>query len=160
MPCYLFTYHGHGTWLPDNARGYVRRKQGVLATDKQMADCYRRNFSGEEVGFDRQSQQTLIDAAVEAFRCQTMRGHAIATETTHLHLLASWTTNRTWQVVRRQLRESLTRRLNLEVERRRWFSKQPSRKQVKDQSHFDYLVQSYLPKHSGLKWCKHRGVYC
>ena len=113
MPCYLFTYHGHGTWLPDHARGYVRRKVGVLASDRHMADCYRRNSKREAVRFDRKSQQTLIEAALEAFRCQSLRGHGMANDATHLHVLVSWTTLRTWQVVRRQLRGSLTRRLNL-----------------------------------------------
>lgn len=159
MPCYLFTYHGHGTWLPDHSRGYVRRKEGVLASDARMADCYRRNFNGEAVHFNRQSQQTMIEAALEAFRCQSLRGHGIATNATHLHVLVSWTTERNWQVVRRQLRGSLTRRLNLELERRPWFSKQPSRKRVKEQRHFDHLMGSYLPKHPGLKWFEDRGVF-
>lgn len=159
MPCYLFTYHGYGTWLPDHHRGYVRRKEGVLASDAPMAVCYRRNMKREAAQFDRKIQQTLIEAALEAFRCQSIRGHGIATDTTHLHVLVSWTTNRTWQVVRRQLRGSLTRRLNLEIERRSWFSKQPSRKRVKDQRHFDHLMGSYLPKHSGLKWFENRGVF-
>ena len=43
MPCYLFTYHGYGTWLPDRSRGYVRRKEGILPTDEApMAECYRK----------------------------------------------------------------------------------------------------------------------
>ena len=83
----------------------------------------------------------------------------MATDATHLHVLVSWTTERTWQVVRRQLRASLTRRLNLEIERRPWFSKQPSRKRVKEQRPFDHLMQSYLPKHSGWKWCENRGIF-
>jgi hypothetical protein len=49
MPCYLFTYHGHGTWLPDHARGYVRRKVGVLAADVEMARNYRGNLIGDAV---------------------------------------------------------------------------------------------------------------
>lgn len=68
MPCYLFTYHGHGTWLPDHPRGYVRRKVGVLATDDQMAVCYRSNLQVEAVNFSRDIQRVLIDAALEAFQ--------------------------------------------------------------------------------------------
>src|SRR4051794_35604479 len=29
MPCYLFTYHAYGSWMPDHKRGYVHRGQGV-----------------------------------------------------------------------------------------------------------------------------------
>ncbi len=44
------------------------------------------------------------------------------------------------------------RRLNRDFERRPWFSKGGSRKQVADQEHFDYLVHVYLPRHTGRKW--------
>ena len=159
MPCYLFTYHGHGTWLPDHPRGYVRRKEGVLASDAHMAVCYRRNMNTEQVHFDAEMQRTMIAAAIEAFPIQGIRGHAIATDATHLHVLVSWTSDRTWEVVRRQLRGSLTRRLNKEFERREWFSKQPSRKRVKDRRHFDHLMEVYLMRHRGLKWREDRGVF-
>jgi len=152
MPCYLFTYHGYGTWMPDHAQGYVRRKEGVLASDNNMATYYRNNLKEDPVSFSRSMQRHLLAAAIEAFKFQELRGHFIAAENTHLHVLVSWRSNAAWQLVRRRLRSSLTRWLNREVERRTWFSKQPSRKQVNDQRHFDYLMSTYLPKHSGLKW--------
>jgi len=157
MPCYLFTYHGYGTWMPDHDRGYVRRKEGILATDKNMSTYYRRNLLHDPVSFSPTMQSQLIAAAIEAFAFQELRGHYIATEITHLHVLVSWRSNAAWQLVRRRLRSSLTRRLNREVERRPWFSKQPSRKQVREQQHFDYLMNTYLPKHSGIKWSEEQG---
>ncbi|HEX3599315.1 MAG TPA: hypothetical protein VHU84_04190 [Lacipirellulaceae bacterium] len=83
----------------------------------------------------------------------------MATESTHLHVLVSWTLDRKWDVVRAKLRESLSRRLNREVGRRLWFSKSPSRKRVKDRQHFNYLVEVYLPKHSGWKWTEGVGAF-
>ncbi|NOZ40575.1 MAG: hypothetical protein GXP24_10155 [Planctomycetes bacterium] len=159
MPCYLFTYHGYGTWLPDHPRGYVRRKEGILPTDKHMAECYRKNQREETACFNRDVQRVMIGEAIEACTHQDLRGHGIATDPSHLHVLVSWKSERTWQAVRRSLRSSLTRRLNQEVERRTWFSKQPSRKQVKERSHFEYLLKTYLPKHRGLKWCEDCGVF-
>ncbi|WP_168205474.1 transposase [Bythopirellula goksoeyrii] len=159
MPCYLFTYHGHGTWMPDNPRGYVRRKEGILAPDTHMATCYRDNMCSAAICFDHEIQQILINAALEAFEHQPVRGHAVATESTHLHILVSWQTNRTWKIVCRQLRGSLSRKLNQEFERSEWFSKQPSRKRVADRQHFDHLMDVYLPRHSGLKWREGGGVY-
>jgi len=159
MPCYFFTYHGHGTWMPDHQRGYVRRKEGVLATDSAMAENYRRNQKFATSQFDERMQKLLIEETLEACLHQQLRGHGIATESTHLHVLVSWRTDRTWQEVRRSLRSSLTRRLNREVERRTWFSKQPSRKRVEDRDHFDYLTRAYLPQHAGWKWSEERGLY-
>ena len=159
MPCYLFTYHGHGTWMPDHQRGYVRRKEGVLASNARMAVCYRRNMRTEPVYFDARIQRAMIAALLEALPIQETRGHAIATDVAHLHVLVSWASDRAWEVVRRQLRGSLTRRLNREFERREWFSKQPSRKRVKDRKLFDYLMEHYLMRHRGLKWREDRGVF-
>jgi len=160
MPCYLFTYHGYGTWLPDHPQGYVRRKEGVLATDVRMAERYRSNQCEKTAEFDPSIQRTMIDAVVGACLHQGLRGHATATDPSHVHVLVSWHSDRSWQLVRRQLRSSITRKLNLDIERRSWFSKQPSRKRVKDRSHFEYLLQTYLPRHRGLKWSEDRGVYC
>jgi REP element-mobilizing transposase RayT len=159
MPCYLFTYHGHGTWLPDHQRGYVRRKEGVLATDVQMASHYRSNLQDNAIEFTREMQQVMIDALQEACSFQDLRGHYVATESTHVHILVSWNTNKTWEDVRRGLRNSLTRQVNRAFEKREWFSKQPSRKRVADRKHFDYLVETYLPRHRGLKWRENVGVF-
>jgi len=71
----------------------------------------------------------------------------------------SWTIDRAWQVVRAKLGESMTRRLNREVARRRWFAKSPSRKRIENREHFDYLMDMYLPKHRGWKWKEGIGEY-
>jgi hypothetical protein len=159
MPCYLFTYHGHGTWLPDHERGYVRRKEGVLAADLQMASRYRSNFQGNAIKLTSEMQMVIINALQEAFSYQSLRGHFVATESTHVHVLVSWSTEKSWEDVRRGLRNSLTRQLNRTFEKREWFSKQPSRKRVAGQKHFDHLVEKYLPRHRGLKWRENVGVF-
>ena len=158
MPCYLFTYHAHGSWMPDNPRGYVKRGQGILAQDKQMAAQYRGNLEQETIHFDPKIQQLVIAETEVACSHQNLRCHFIATEPTHIHVLVSWTIDRTWEVVRAKLRESLSRRLNGDVKRCEWFSKSPSRKRVKDRAHFDYLITKYLPKHRGWKWAEGVGA--
>jgi predicted DNA-binding protein with PD1-like motif len=97
MPCYLylFTYHGHGTLLPDHQQGYVRRKEGILATDLEMASRYRGNLLDAAVEFTREMQQKLIEASLEAFEFQSLRGHFVATESTHVHILVSWQSEKT-----------------------------------------------------------------
>ncbi len=159
MPCYLFTYHAYGSWLPDHRRGYVHRGVGVLASDKHMGELYRANAKQDAVRFDRTIQRHLVDGTLEACAAQQLRCHVIATDPTHVHVLTSWQSERTWQLVRRQIRGNITRRLNEWYKRQEWFSKSPSRKRVKDQKHFDYLANVYLPKHSGLKWCEGRGKF-
>jgi hypothetical protein len=152
MSCFLFTYHAHGSWMPDHRRGYVRRGTGILRPDIKMAVRYRSKLTQDAVSFDAIIQRHLIEETLVAAAYQEFRCHYLATESTHLHALVSWTIERKWQIVRSKLRESVTRRLNREVQPRDWFSKSPSRKQVRDRTHFDYLVEVYLPRHSGLKW--------
>lgn len=53
-----------------------------------------------------------------------------------------------------------TRRRSSEEERGRFvlkLSRGGSRKRVRDKCHFDYLMQTYLAKHKGVKWFEDRG---
>ena len=60
MPCYHFTYHGYGTWMPDHLQGYVRRKVGVLPADQHLAECYRKNQREAVVYFDERVQRVIV----------------------------------------------------------------------------------------------------
>jgi hypothetical protein len=51
MPCYLFTYHAYGSWMPDRPQGYVRRGKGILPTDTRMAERYRKNTKYDKAPF-------------------------------------------------------------------------------------------------------------
>ena len=159
MPCYLFTFHAYGSWLPDHRRGYVHRGDGILPTDEHMGELYRGNLKQAEVRFDHEIQRRLVDAGLGACSHQSLRCHFVSTEPTHVHVLASWTDDRQWQDIRRQLGSSLTRSLNQNVKRQKWLAKSPSHKRVNDRRHFTYLTTDYLVKHSGVKWAEGRGVF-
>ena len=152
MPCYLFTYHAYSSWMPDREEGYVRRGEGLLPADEERARLYRRDAVEQPVVFDPRIQLLLIDEVRAASPHQRFRVHYVATEPTHVHALVSWQDDRPWKNMRSNLKSSLTRRLNRELERRTWLSENASRKQVKHQAHFDYLVNEYLPSHRGRKW--------
>jgi hypothetical protein len=159
MPVYLFTFHAYGTWMPDRPRGYVRRGEGVLPTDVEMAEMYRRLAQEPHAIFSEAVQRAFIDEALIAGEKQRFEVRFIATETTHVHVLLSWRSEKPWEKVRSGLRQSFTRRLNRDFERREWFVDGASRKRVKDRNHFDHLVETYLPAHSGWKWSKEKGCY-
>ncbi len=159
MPCYLVTYHAYGSWMPDHLRGFVKRRQGILAPDKEMAEQYRDNLKQAVVRFTGGIQREIISGALEACGHQDLRCHYIATESTHVHVLVSWKCNHTWKLIRKQIRSNITRRLNAIFRRQEWFSKSPSRKRVKDRKHFNYLVTKYLPDHSGWKWSEDGGLF-
>ncbi|MEN6452252.1 MAG: hypothetical protein ABFC96_17310 [Thermoguttaceae bacterium] len=151
MPCYLFTFHAYGTWMPDRDEGFVRRERGLMPPNRELADAYRRRATEDRVVLEARIQLLLIEEARIAFGKQRYRGHYIATDPTHVHILASWADDRLWNKIRNGLKSSLTRRLNRDVSRRnRWFVDSASRKRVMDNVHFE--VNTYLASHRGWKW--------
>jgi REP element-mobilizing transposase RayT len=142
-----------GTWMPDREEGFVRRDQGILPPDEELARQYRDRSKENEVTFDSRLQRLLIEETRVACEKQRYRSHYIATEPTHVHALVSWPDERPWLKIRNGLKSSLTRRLNSDVQQRdKWFVESASRKQVKDDDHFDHLMNTYLPSHGGWKW--------
>ena len=66
MPCYLFTYHAYGSWMPDRPQGYVQRKQGILPPDAVLAQKYRTAMEQSEAKFTSDVQIALIDSLLES----------------------------------------------------------------------------------------------
>jgi hypothetical protein len=157
MPCYLFTWHAYGTWMPDRRQGYVKRGRGILPTDAAEAARYRARQKEPTAIFDFDVQRLMIDEAFIAADKRRFRLHGVATDATHVHVLLSWADDRPFERLKRGLRESISRRLNAH-RRRRWLVHSGSRKRVKDYGHFNYLMDEYLPKHRGWKW--REGVAC
>jgi hypothetical protein len=89
MPCYLFTYHAYRSWMPDRRQGYVRRHKGILARDLKMACQYEENAKFAEVQFEHQHQETIIDILCDASSHVASRLHYVATDISHVHVLAS-----------------------------------------------------------------------
>ncbi|WP_146583875.1 hypothetical protein [Posidoniimonas polymericola] len=145
--------------MPDREDGYVRRRRGVLPPDLGMADQYRTNASEDAADFYAPEQRTIIEAVLDAAPFIQVEVHSIATEATHFHVLASWRSERDRIGVSNSLRGRVRRELRLHFSARRWLARDASRRQVKDRQHFEYLVQTYLPRHRGLKWDRKLGIY-
>ncbi|MAX22900.1 MAG: hypothetical protein CMJ19_00230 [Phycisphaeraceae bacterium] len=156
MPCYFFTFHAYGTWLPDRQRGFVRRdQQGIQARNINLADTYKQQMKQRDVRFDRNAQSCMIHATLQAAKILELRVHGIGTDATHLHILVSWADERTWDALRQRLKRALAYQLN-GVHKQQRFARAGSRKRVKDRKHFDYLMSEYIPKHQGEKWFENR----
>jgi len=104
MPCYLFTFHAFGTWMPDREEGFVRRDQGILPPNEELAQQYRKRSKEEEVVFDSRLQLLLIEETRIACEKQRYRSHCVATEPTHVHALVSWPDERPWLKIRNGLK--------------------------------------------------------
>jgi len=159
MPVYLFTYHAYGSWMPDRPQGYVRRREGILPTDEEMARVYRQDMPQDAVLLSEAQQRLAIEALLTTAGHIDATLHAIASEPTHLHILASWRDERTFDKVSVSLKRGITITLQRAFGKQRWLSRDFSRKRVEDREHFDHLVTNYFPKHSGWNWNQQRGYF-
>jgi REP element-mobilizing transposase RayT len=138
--------------MPSHKRGYVHRTQGLQPCDIQLAEQYKLKQQQETVVFDKKIQKYLVESARQISHHIALRVYAVATESTHVHILVSWDDQREWEQIRRSLRGGLSRVLNQQFGKRAWFAKLGSRKRVKEREHFDYLKRRYLSSHKGIKW--------
>ena len=159
MPCYLFTYHAYGSWVPDRKQGYVIRKRGILPQNQELAVKYRQCMTEKEKKFGHEMQQSIIRVLLQSREKQEFDCHFIATDCSHTHVLLAWRDVRRSLRMRSTIKGSITRHLRNEFGAYQWLSEGGSRKQVKDLEHFDYLVNVYLPRHRGWKWELKRGLF-
>jgi len=153
MPCYLFTYHSYGSWLPDRDEGYRRRDEvSVLPSNRSLANIYRAQAAATVVQFSAEMQQRVIEELLVAKVRQNFRLHLAATESTHLHVLVSWNHEAKWIKLRGSIRSSVSRRLNSTFKRREWLSEGAQATRVRDDVHFRHLYDAYLPSHRGWAW--------
>jgi REP element-mobilizing transposase RayT len=145
--------------MPDRPQGYVRRGQGILPQDMQMAILYRKNAQHAMVEFQDEHQRTAINTVIAAVTHIDCRLLFVATDPTHVHALLSWQGQKTWHQKRTSLKRALTIHFKERFGNRPWFADGASRKRVKDRKHFDYLMTRYLPRHNGWKWDETRGLF-
>ena len=155
MAVYVLTFHAYRSWLPDRPQGYVRRGKGIQAPDKKMAELYKRDAKHPAMRFDAQMQEILVTTTRSICAKRAWRLHQGRTTTTHVHALVSWREFVEWKSVSNTLKRCLGAELRKSLDRRGpWFSRSSSRKRVRDERHFEYLMDEYLPKHGGACWCE------
>jgi hypothetical protein len=73
MADYLFTYHAYRSWNADNSRGYVRKGQGILASDAAVALQYNRSAKEPPARFSADHQQVMLWILADACRRRDSR---------------------------------------------------------------------------------------
>ncbi|MFW5681707.1 MAG: hypothetical protein ACOC1G_01765 [Phycisphaeraceae bacterium] len=162
MAVYLFTFHAYRSWRPDHRAGYTRKGKGVLPPDAEQARRYDQRAKHAPVRFDEVEQIAILDAVQTVCDRHTWRLHYACITYNHMHLLVSWTSFTPWNDVRVRLKRKMGASVSQATGRPGpWFSRggRDSRKRVEKRSHFDHLVERYLPKshHRGLHYCEYRG---
>jgi REP element-mobilizing transposase RayT len=151
---YHFTFHAYRDWRPDHPRGYVRRNQGILPPDPEMARKYDQRATATPVNFDESIQRILIRGATDICARRKWRLHAVGTDPGHAHFVISWQEFMAWSEVMEKLKNILSLLLGRDLQKPggKWFERGGSRRRVKHRAHLHYLINEYLPSHRGLFW--------
>jgi REP element-mobilizing transposase RayT len=151
--------------MPDHPKGYVKRGHGIQLPDEDEAERYRNAAQHEKFDLTDALQRLLIDEAQRACGFQSLRLHLVTTEPTHVHVLVSWKSDKSWERVRDGLKSSFSlairRFLKAHecVSNRPFFSHGSSRKRIRNRKHFDHWMNTYGPSHRGWKWREDKGMF-
>ena len=154
MPVYLFTFHAYQSWMPDHERGYTRRDAGVVPTDEEMAENYRRKARFEPVVFTSIHQKIIVDKLLSVCHERSITCHYAVAVDSHVHPLVSWRdehleVNDVYIRLKQACGFELAQ--HFKTKGRPYFSRggHDDRKQVADRDHFEHLMTRYLPDHVG-----------
>lgn len=159
MPIYLFTFHAYGTWQPDRAQGFVQQGKGRQPVNRSLAVAYKQAMKHPPYGFNQGAQYKLIEKLHRIAETDRLIIYAAIADILHLHVMVGWDDERVYSKVRGRIKNLLSlhlSRLN-ETKGRPWFVKESSRKRVQNEPHFEYLINTYLPKHRGWQSYESRG---
>ncbi|MEQ8210713.1 MAG: hypothetical protein RH917_12860 [Lacipirellulaceae bacterium] len=160
MPCYLFTFHAHGSWLSDKYQatsdGLYQR---VLFADESRMSGTQERRPIRSTGLLAAEQKLAIEGLARAAERNDCRLHYVATDRTHVQVLVSWQNDCNWKCQRANMRKAIVANLQKMRGRETWLSEGSSRKQIRSLQQFDQLVNEKLPKYRGLKWSGERQLH-
>ncbi|MEM9345351.1 MAG: hypothetical protein AAGB26_01915 [Planctomycetota bacterium] len=158
MPVYYFTFHAYGTWLPDRPEGSYTYHKGWQPPGHARAETYRSQMTEQAARFDNAYQLLILETLLNGQPLQDYELYALATDESHAYIVIAWRDERepvrVRVRVRAQVKSSMTRALNQRFGKRKWFVRSAGQTPAEDNEHLDRLAHEYLPKHTGLYWCK------
>jgi hypothetical protein len=111
MSITFVTTTSHGTWLPGDLRGYVRRGV-ILSGDAKLLDLSRQQLKSTPIYFSLHERDRLFDALIAACTEFRYRLSDVAIESWHLHWILFHGDDPIEKVVGRlktRMRQALTR---------------------------------------------------
>ena len=153
VPVYHVIVHGFFTWNADNPNGYYRTKRGRYAAAPQLAVHWSRRARFPAVCWTRDDQDMLSRTVLEISARREWIVYAIATQSTHLHIVIAWHTSHSPKEVQQTLKQIMSLELGRKYGRgRRWFSRNGVPQRVKNKTHLRHLLYDYLPNQAVIFW--------
>ena len=171
MPVYLLTVHAYRSWSEGHSRGYVQHNDGLQPASSELA-CWREAQANHPPArFDRDAQRALIEVTLAIVQEKQLRAHASVATQTHVHVVVSFRSpnctcgnpknhcNRGCAArgfaeevivrMKRKMGQALAKMNG--TSGRPYFSRGWDLTRVKDRQHFDFLIETYLPKHAEVE---------
>jgi hypothetical protein len=166
MPVYLCTTHAYRSWEEDHPNGYVQRDEGLKPPSENLRRWRSEHALHEPVRFSKELQSLIIDVVEHISIEKCARLHAVAATRTHVHSLISFrspacicgVSEHCWRncasrafaekfIIRAKQKCGQAIAQHQQTKGRPWFSRGWDLTPVRNKSHFDYLITTYLPKH-------------
>jgi REP element-mobilizing transposase RayT len=147
---YFITWTTYGTWLPGDARGWIKSGDyGIKSPDPKLERQARKTMA-EPLVVLTQDQRTLVEETITA-HCR-IRGwilHTVNARTNHIHAVV--TANRKPDVVRDQFKAWCSRKLSDQVGlvkavakkagRRHWFTEGGDAQTIETEQHLENAIR-------------------
>jgi REP element-mobilizing transposase RayT len=168
MPVYLITMHAYRSWNEDDPKGYVQRREGLKPSSKALAKWRATHARQSPARFTPETRAVIADVVVQISDERKVRLHAQSVTSTHVHALISFESPACTcgasdycyaQCEARAHTEKLIARLkqkmgqavakHMHTTGRQWFSRGSNISPVRNRDHFNFLCETYLPRHQG-----------
>jgi len=155
MPVYHVIVHGFFTWNADNPQGYYRRKRGRYAAEEKLALHWTRTARFPAARWHREDQEILLRSVLESAERREWDVYAVATQTTHLHIVVAWQTRHSPQEVQQKLKQIMSLQMGRTYGYgRRWLARNGQPQRVRNRAHLRRLLYDYLPTQAISFWRK------
>ncbi len=111
---YFITWTTYGSWLPGDARGWVKRGAGLQAADSQREQTARLKMTEDAVVLTPAQRQIVDEVIVQHCQIRRWTPHARNVRTNHVHAVVTAATAP--ETVREQLKAWGSRRLSEHAE--------------------------------------------
>jgi REP element-mobilizing transposase RayT len=140
---FFITWTTYGTWLPGDARGWVRSGEpDIQAADPQKEIGARGKLLAEPVLLTTEQRSIVEQTIHDHCNHRKWKLHAVNARTNHVHVVV--TADVTPEQVMGQFKAWCSRRLNAKWHRKQWWTEHGSTRWLNDAESFgmavDYVV--------------------
>lgn len=153
MPTYHIIWTTYGTWLPGDARGWIKSGTWTIqAGDRVLEEENRARMAGDAVVLDLEHRDIVEQTIRDHCAIRNWNLHAMNVRTNHVHLVV--TADRDPDTVMEQLKawcsrklsdaKGATTRIAKNAGRKRWFTEGGDKEIIQDDAHFHNTIRYVL----------------